>query len=215
MTWEDIFKEERKKEYYFKLRDFLLEEDKNKIILPSKENRLNAFKLTPFEDVKVVILGQDPYHNLNQAHGLSFSVLTKDYPKSLLNIFKELTDDLDISYPSTGDLTKWAKEGVLLLNTILTVEIHKPLSHKDRGWEELTKSVILALNKKEGKIVYILWGANARSYKKYIDTNKHLVIESVHPSPLSAHNGFFKSKPFSKTNEFLIKNNIKPIDFSL
>jgi len=215
MVWEDIFKIEREKPYYSKLKEFLAIEDRSKTILPKKEDRLSAFSLTPFENVKVVLLGQDPYHNYNQAHGLSFSVLNNEYPPSLVNIYKELVNDLGIEYPSTGNLSKWAKEGVLLLNTILTVELHKALSHKDKGWESLTLEVVKALSNRDKPLVFILWGANARSYKKYIDTSKHLVIESVHPSPLSAYNGFFGSKPFSKTNEFLVRNGIDKVDWRL
>ena len=216
MHWEDIFSLERKSEYYNRLKFFLIdEESKRKVILPKKEDRLNAFMFTPFDKVKVLLLGQDPYHNYNQAHGLSFSVLCDEYPPSLINIFKELVDDLKIEYPSTGNLTKWAKEGVLLLNTILTVELHNALSHKNRGWEELTLACIKALNEKKEHMVFILWGANARSYKKYIDESKHLVLDCVHPSPLSAYNGFFGSKPFSKTNDFLIRHNETPIDWRL
>ena len=216
MYWEDIFCLERSKEYYNKLKTFLNEEEnRGKVILPKKEDRLNAFRFAPFWAVKVVLLGQDPYHNYDQAHGLSFSVLCEEYPPSLLNIYKELVDDMKIDYPSTGNLSGWAKQGVLLLNTILTVELHKALSHKNKGWEDLTLACIKALNEKKDHLVFILWGASARSYKQYIDESKHLVIESVHPSPLSAYNGFFGSKPFSKTNEFLLKYNLSPIDWRL
>ena len=176
----------------------------------------NALKLTPYSKVKVVILGQDPYHGTGEAHGLSFSV--KDdikKPPSLKNIFKELHDDLGYPEPKSGNLEKWAKEGVLLLNSVLTVEKDKAASHKDLGWEILTDHIIKLLNNKETPIVFILWGNFAKKKKVYITNKKHLIIESPHPSPFSAYTGFFGSKPFSKTNNFLIKNNIEPIDFNL
>lgn len=183
---------------------------------PEYSDIFNALKLTPYSKVKVVILGQDPYHGTGQAHGLSFSV--KDgikKPPSLKNIFKELHDDLGYSEPTSGNLEKWAKEGVLLLNSVLTVEKDKAASHKDLGWEILTDHIINLLNMKETPIVFILWGNFARKKKVYITNKKHLIIESPHPSPFSAYTGFFGSKPFSKTNNFLIKNNIEPIDFNL
>lgn len=183
---------------------------------PEYNNIFNALKLTPYKNVKVVILGQDPYHGINEAHGLSFSVqdgIAK--PPSLKNIFKELYDDLNISEPESGNLTGWAKEGVLLLNSVLTVEKDKPASHKDLGWNLFTDHIIKLLNMKEEPIVFILWGNFARSKKIYITNKKHLIIESPHPSPFSARNGFFGSKPFSKTNNFLINNNIAPINWDL
>ena len=178
---------------------------------PEYNDIFNALKLTPYSKVKVVILGQDPYHGTGEAHGLSFSV--KDdikKPPSLKNIFKELHDDLGYPEPKSGNLEKWAKEGVLLLNSVLTVEKDKAASHKDLGWEILTDHII-----KETPIVFILWGNFAKKKKVYITNKKHLIIESPHPSPFSAYTGFFGSKPFSKTNNFLIKNNIEPIDFNL
>ena len=183
---------------------------------PEYNDIFNALKLTPYSKVKVVILGQDPYHGTGEAHGLSFSV--KDdikKPPSLKNIFKELHDDLGYPDPQSGNLEKWAKEGVLLLNSVLTVEKDKAASHKDLGWEILTDHIIKLLNMKETPIVFILWGNFAKKKKVYITNKKHLIIESPHPSPFSAYTGFFGSKPFSKTNNFLIKNNIEPIDFNL
>lgn len=183
---------------------------------PEYNDIFNALKLTPYSKVKVVILGQDPYHGTGEAHGLSFSV--KDNikkPPSLKNIFKELHDDLGYPEPKSGNLEKWAKEGVLLLNSVLTVEKDKAASHKDLGWEILTDHIIKLLNMKETPIVFILWGNFAKKKKVYITNKKHLIIESPHPSPFSAYTGFFGSKPFSKTNNFLIKNNIEPIDFNL
>lgn len=183
---------------------------------PEYNDIFNALKLTPYSKVKVVILGQDPYHGTGEAHGLSFSV--KDdikKPPSLKNIFKELHEDLGYPEPKSGNLEKWAKEGVLLLNSVLTVEKDKAASHKDLGWEILTDHIIKLLNMKETPIVFILWGNFAKKKKVYITNKKHLIIESPHPSPFSAYTGFFGSKPFSKTNNFLIKNNIEPIDFNL
>ena len=187
-----------------------------KTIYPAKENIFNALKLTPYKNTKVVIMGQDPYHGEGEAHGLSFSVQKGiKLPPSLKNIYKEIKDDLNIDEPLCGDLTKWAKEGVLLLNSTLTVVKDTPNSHKDLGWQRFTDYVIKVLNQKEEPIVFILWGNFARTKKEFITNPKHLIIESAHPSPFSARNGFFGSKPFSKTNEFLIKNNIKPIDWDL
>ena len=169
-----------------------------------------------YEDVKVVILGQDPYHELHQANGLAFSVYPGvKIPPSLVNIYKELKDDVNTFIPNHGDLTKWAKQGVLLLNNVLTVEEGKANSHAGIGWEIFTLNIVKALNRREKPMVFILWGNNARSKKQYIDTSRHLVLESAHPSPLSAHRGFFGSKPFSKANDFLIKNNMTPIDWQI
>ncbi len=183
---------------------------------PKYENIYNALKLTPYSNVKVVILGQDPYHEEGQAHGLSFSVQKGiKCPPSLINIYKELKDDLGIDNKDIGDLTPWAEEGVLLLNSVLTVRKSEAASHKDFGWELLTDHIIKLLNQKETPVVFILWGNFAKSKKKYITNKKHLIIESAHPSPLSAYNGFFGSKPFSKTNKFLKENNIKEVNFSL
>ena len=185
-------------------------------IYPPKDYIFNALKLTPYKDVKVVIMGQDPYHGENEAHGLSFSVQKGiKLPPSLKNIYKELYNDLNIEPAEYGDLTSWAKEGVLLLNSVLTVKKDTPASHQNLGWEPLTDYIIKKLNSKKEPIVFILWGNFARSKKKYITNPIHLVIESTHPSPFSANNGFFGSRPFSRTNEFLIKNNIKPINWQI
>ena len=183
---------------------------------PEYKNIFNALKLSSYENTKVVILGQDPYHGIGEAHGLSFSVQEGiKKPPSLKNIYKELKDDLGIDEAPTGDLTPWAKEGVLLLNSVLTVEKDKAASHKDLGWELFTDHIIKLLNEKESPVVFILWGNFARNKKKYITNPKHLIIESAHPSPFSAYNGFFGSKPFSKTNNFLISTNQKPINWDL
>ena len=215
MIWDDLIQSELKKTYFQRLIAFLKEEDQTKIILPIKENRLACLKLTPYDDVKVVIIGQDPYHNYHQAHGLAFSVEQGQFPPSLKNIYKELVDDMKVPYPKTGNLSKWAKQGVLLLNTALTVELHKPLSHQGKGWEEFTLEIVKNLNEKNTPIVFILWGAHAQKFMKYISNDKHLILTSVHPSPLSASRGFFGSKPFSKTNYFLTQQQMKPIDWSL
>lgn len=212
-NWDNILKGEYNKDYFKRLRSFLKEEYSTKICYPKKEEIFNALKYTNYEDVKVVILGQDPYHGENEAHGFCFSVRsTVKRPPSLNNILKELYDDLKI-VRKENELTSWAKQGVLLLNSVLTVVKDTPLSHRGIGWEEFTDSIIKKINEKDSTVVYILWGSYARS-KKYLITNpKHYVIESAHPSPLSANKGFFGSKPFSKTNEILIKNNMKPINW--
>ena len=216
-NWDCILKNEFQSEYYQNLRQFLKKEYFTKTIYPPMDDIFNAFKYTDFNDVKAVILGQDPYHGAGQAHGLCFSVKAGiKPPPSLINIYKEQKEDLGIDQPfDKGDLTKWTKQGVLLLNTVLTVRESQPNSHKGMGWEQLTDNVIRLLNGREKPIVFILWGANARSKKKFITNTHHLVIESAHPSPLSAYNGFFGSKPFSKTNEFLISTNQNPIDWQL
>lgn len=191
-------------------------EYKTKTIFPLRENIFNALKLTPYKDVKVVIVGQDPYHGEGEAHGLSFSVQDPTpLPPSLKNIYKEMKDDLGIDPAKSGDLTKWANEGVLLLNSTLTVIKDTPNSHSKLGWNLFTDYIIKVLNNSDTPIVFILWGNFARSKKEFITNPKHLVIESAHPSPFSARNGFFGSKPFSRTNEFLKKNNIKEIDWDL
>ena len=187
-----------------------------KTIFPPKNYIFNALKLTSYKDVKVVIVGQDPYHGVNEAHGLSFSVQKGvKVPPSLKNIYKELYDDLGVKPCDNGDLTRWAKQGVLLLNSVLTVEKDKPASHKNIGWEQFSDEVIKKVNEKNTPVVFILWGNFAKSKAKYITNPIHLVITSPHPSPFSAYSGFFGSKPFSRTNEFLRKNNMKEIDWKI
>ncbi len=187
-----------------------------KTIFPPKDYVFNALKLTPYSDVKVVIVGQDPYHGVGEAHGLSFSVQKGiKIPPSLKNIYKELENDLGILPFNEGDLTYWAKQGVLMLNAVLTVVKDTPASHRKLGWERLTDYIIKLLNNKEEPVVFILWGNFAKEKRAFITNSKHLVITSAHPSPFSANYGFFGSKPFSKTNEFLVKNNLKPIDWDL
>ena len=201
--WDIILEEEFKKEYYKKLGIFVKNEYKNKTIFPPYENVFDALRFTDYNNVKVVILGQDPYHGLGEAHGLSFSVKENvKMPPSLQNIFKELYSDLGIKR-TKSDLTDWAKEGVLLLNSIMTVEKDKPLSHKNKGWEIFTDTIISKLNEREEPVIFLLWGNFARSKKELITNKSHKIIESVHPSPLSASRGFFGSKPFSKINNYL------------
>ena len=214
--WDEVLKDDFNSPLYLKIREFLKEEYRTKTIYPSMYDIFNAFKFTPFSKVKAVILGQDPYHNEGQAMGLSFSVPNGiDVPPSLVNIYKEISSDLNLPIPKNGDLTKWAKEGVLLLNTVLTVRAHNANSHKACGWEKFTDGVIKKLSDKKENLVFILWGGNARSKKSLIDTSKHLILETVHPSPLSAYNGFFGCKHFSKCNEYLYKHNIETIDWDL
>lgn len=212
--WSKIIKKEKNKPYFKSMVYFLKTEyQKGKIIFPAKDNIFLSFKLTPFEKVKVVILGQDPYAKENQAHGLSFSVQNQKTPPSLKNIFKELKNDLCLNVQQ-NNLQKWSLQGVLMLNAILTVEKNKTLSHLGIGWEIFTKNIFKALNQKQ-KIVYILWGKFAQSYEKYIIKEHNYIIKNAHPSPFSAHRGFFNSKPFSKTNNFLISNKIKKINWQL
>lgn len=213
MTWNDIFLIEENKEYYKNLTKLVDEEYENYTCFPKKDEIFEAFKLTPYENVKVVILGQDPYHEINQAHGLAFSVKCEKLPPSLKNIYKEMKNDLGINHSQNGDLTYLAKQGVMLLNTTLTVREGKANSHEKFGWTTFTDNVISFLNEHETPIVFILWGNNARDKKKLITNQKHLIIESAHPSPLSANRGFFGTKPFSKTNEFLKNNNLLEIDW--
>ncbi|MBR4671713.1 MAG: uracil-DNA glycosylase [Bacilli bacterium] len=214
--WDLLLKDEYNKDYFKKLQKFVIEEYKTKTVYPKMSEIFNAFTKTSYENVKVVIIGQDPYHGENEAEGLSFSVKVGiQKPPSLINIFSELKSDLGIDPPNHGSLVSWAKEGVLLLNATLTVVKDTPKSHSNKGWETFTDEVIRLINKKEQPVVFILWGSDARSKKYLINNKKHLIIESAHPSPLSAYRGFFGSKPFSKTNDFLIKNNIKPIDWKI
>lgn len=215
-NWRSIIKSAGRRKSFQELEDFLKKEYQEKNIYPDKKDLWTAFEWTKYKDVKVVILGQDPYHGKNQAHGLSFSVKkgTK-IPPSLANIYKELADDLKISIPKHGYLKEWAEQGVFLLNTVLTVEEGKAGSHRGKGWEALTDAVILSLNKKDLPIVFILWGAEAKKKQKLIDEERHFIIHSYHPSPLSAYRGFFGSKPFSKANELLRESGQKEIDWQL
>ncbi|HLQ82766.1 MAG TPA: uracil-DNA glycosylase [Pseudogracilibacillus sp.] len=214
--WAHILNSEFNKPYFKDLDTFLNQAYQQETIYPAYKYIFNALNLTAYQDVKVVILGQDPYHGPNQAHGLSFSVKEGNkLPPSLKNIFKELTNDLSINHPSSGDLTAWANQGVLLLNAVLTVESGKANSHKNKGWEKFTDTIISKLNDKEHPIVYILWGAAAQQKIKLIDTTKHFIIKSVHPSPLSSYRGFFGSKPFSKTNQILHDLNLSEINWAL
>ncbi len=214
--WDQVLESEFAKEYFYNLLKFVQGEYKRKTIYPSKKEVFKAFRYTPYKNVKVVILGQDPYHGENQAEGLSFSVPKGvKKPPSLQNIFKELETDLGCKIPTTGSLVAWALQGVLLLNTVLTVVKDQAASHKDIGWETFTDYVIQKINEKDTPVVFILWGSYARSKKKYITNPKHFIVESAHPSPLSAYNGFFGSRPFSKTNAFLIKNNLQPINWQI
>ena len=211
--WDIILKEEINKEYFVNLLNDVNKLYEQKTIYPPKKDVFNAFRLS-YKDVKVVILGQDPYHGEGEAHGFAFSCLKVPIPPSLKNIYKELKDDLNIEKNmEDGNLFPWVKQGVMLLNTGLTVEKDKPNSHKDLGWHTFTDEVIKKLNEREDPIVFILWGNNARDKKKFITNERHLVIESAHPSPFSARNGFFGSKPFSKTNNFLKANNKKEINW--
>ena len=214
--WDLYLEEEYNKDYFKKLIEFIDNEYSEKTIYPKKCEIFNAFRHTSYKDTKVVILGQDPYHGEGEAHGLSFSVQEGvKLPPSLQNIFKELYDDIGVKNGQSGDLTPWTKEGVLLLNSVLTVRKDMPASHKDLGWQLLTDHIIKLINLKKEPVVFILWGNFARSKKTFITNPKHLVIESTHPSPFSARNGFFGSKPFSKANNFLKKNNIKEVNFTL
>lgn len=214
--WDELLKGEFEKEYYLRLRRFLISEYGHYRIYPNMYNIFNALKYTSYSDVKAVILGQDPYHQPGQAHGLCFSVQKgTPQPPSLQNIFKELYNDLGITPPHHGELVSWAQNGVLLMNTVLTVRESAPNSHKGKGWEIFTDRVIGLLNEREKPMVFILWGGNARSKKPLITNPAHLILESPHPSPLSAYNGFFGNKHFSKTNEFLTRNGIEPIDWRI
>jgi uracil-DNA glycosylase len=212
--WKLKLKEEFEKEYFLKLSEFVKNEYKSKTVYPPGSLIFNAFNLCPFDKVKAVIIGQDPYHGPGQAHGLCFSV--KDgvaFPPSLVNIFKEIGQDLGLRRPVSGNLERWAAQGVLLLNATLTVLAHQAGSHQKKGWEEFTDSVICTLNKEKQNTVYFLWGAYAQKKGESIDRSKHLVLESVHPSPLSASRGFFGNKHFSQCNAYLIENGIVPVNW--
>ena len=214
--WYEVLKTEFYSPYFADIKTFLIEEKRQHIVYPPSKLIFNAFNLTPFDNVKVVILGQDPYHNVGQAHGLAFSVPDGiQKPPSLQNIFKELKNDLGIEIPSTGNLEKWAKEGVLLLNASLTVRANMAASHAKIGWQRFTDAAIKALSDKKENLVFILWGNYAIAKEKLIDSSKHLVLKTVHPSPLSASRGFFGCHHFSKTNEYLINKGIKPICWKL
>ena len=215
-SWDILLGKEFEKDYYSRLREFLKVEYATRTIYPDMHNIFNALKYTPYEDVKVVILGQDPYHGPGQAHGLCFSVQRGiEPPPSLKNIFKEIEAETGIPASACGDLSGWAKQGVLLLNTVLTVRAGQANSHKGMGWEILTDKIISLLNEREQPLVFMLWGANARSKKALIKNPQHLVLETVHPSPLSAYNGFFGCGHFVKANNFLCDNGLEKIDWSI
>lgn len=215
-SWDDILKDEFKKDYYLRLREFLISEYRTRDIYPDMYDIFNALKYTPYEDVKAVIIGQDPYHQPGQAHGLCFSVKKGvKVPPSLVNIFKELNSDLGIDIPSHGCLTDWAESGVLLLNTILTVRRSQPGSHAGKGWEILTDRIISLLNEREKPVVFILWGNNAKAKKRLITNDRHLVLEGAHPSPLGAHKGFWNGRYFSRANEFLEAHGTEGIDWRI
>lgn len=211
-TWNEILVEEMHKDYYQELQAFVQKRRAEVRVFPEEKNVFNALELTPFESVKVVILGQDPYHGFGQAHGLSFSVQKGiPLPPSLKNIYKELQDDIGGDFPTEGDLTHWAKQGVLLLNTVLTVEEGNANSHKGMGWERLTNRLIESLNELNHPVIFILWGKPAQDKEKLITNSNHVILKAPHPSPLSAYRGFFGSKPFSKVNDILIQQGQTPI----
>lgn len=214
--WLEALKDEFKQPYYRELFQTVNEEYKTRQIFPPADDIFNAFHLTPLKDVKVVIFGQDPYHNVGQAHGLCFSVKKGvQVPPSLVNIYKELEDDLGCTIPDHGYLVKWAQQGVLMLNTVLTVRAHQANSHRGIGWEQFTDAAIKVLNEQDRPIVFILWGSPAQRKKVMLNNPKHLILEAPHPSPLSAYRGFFGSRPFSQTNEFLKKNGLAEIDWQI
>lgn len=214
--WDELLKDEFNKEYYLKLRDFLKAEYSTKTIFPNMYNIFDALKHTSYKDTKVLILGQDPYHGENQAHGLAFSVQPNvATPPSLLNMYKELNSDLGCFIPDNGYLIPWADQGVLLLNTALTVRAHEANSHKDKGWEIFTDKIIQLLNERKDPVIFVLWGANARKKKAFIDSSRHYILEAPHPSPLSAHRGFLGCKHFSKINEILNSIDKVPINWQI
>lgn len=214
--WLPALKEEFSKDYYKNLFSFVKEEYSTQVIYPPSEDIFNALHLTPLKDVKVLILGQDPYHNEHQAHGLSFSVLPgEDAPPSLQNIYKELQDDMGCYIPNNGYLKKWADQGVLMLNTVLTVRAHQANSHQGKGWEQFTDAIIQAVNAQDRPIVYLLWGRPAQNKIPMLTNPKHLILKAPHPSPLSAYRGFFGCKHFSQTNAFLQEHGIAPIDWQI
>lgn len=214
--WLEPLSKEFQKPYYKELFQFVKQEYSSTQVFPPADDIFNAFHLTPLNEVKVVIIGQDPYHNVGQAHGLCFSVKPDvDLPPSLVNIYQELKDDLGCKIPNNGYLVKWAKQGVLMLNTVLTVRAHMANSHHGKGWEQFTDAAIRALNEQKRPIVFILWGRPAQMKKSMLNNPNHLILEAPHPSPLSAYRGFFGSKPFSKTNKFLEEHGLKPIDWQI
>ena len=215
--WLEEISDEFRKPYYAQLFQFVKKEYSTYVVYPPAEDIFNAFHFTPLSKVKVVILGQDPYHNVNQAHGLSFSVKPdqKEIPPSLVNIYQELHEDLGCYRPNNGYLKKWADQGVMLLNTVLTVRAHQANSHHDIGWEQFTDAAIRVLNEQDRPMVFILWGRPAQAKKSMLNNPKHLILEAPHPSPLSAYRGFFGSRPFSKTNEFLKEHGVAPIDWQI
>ena len=215
--WLPAVREEFAKPYYRQLYQFVKEEYSRTVVYPPAEDIFNALHFTPLSEVKVLILGQDPYHNEHQAHGLSFSVLPdqKEIPPSLQNIYKELQDDLGCKIPNNGYLKKWADQGVLLLNTVLTVRAHQANSHQGRGWEQFTDAIIQAVNAQDRPIVYMLWGRPAQSKIPMLTNPRHLILKAPHPSPLSAYRGFFGSRPFSKTNAYLEEHGLTPIDWQI
>jgi uracil-DNA glycosylase len=215
-SWANALSNEIKKPYFIELLNFLEEEYKNQTIYPTKENIFQALETCSIENCKVVIIGQDPYHQPEQAHGLSFSVLPGvKTPPSLRNIYKELREDLNIDIPETGYLMKWAKQGILLLNTVLTVREGEPNSHKNKGWEQFTDKILVELNKQERPIIFVLWGKHAQSKEALISNGQHVILKAHHPSPLSASRGFFGSKPFSKINKILEELKNEPIDWAI
>lgn len=212
--WKNRLRSEFEKEYFVRLASFIKDEYLNSKIYPPGALIFNAFDVCPFEKVRAVIIGQDPYHGPGQAHGLCFSVKDGvEFPPSLINIFKEIESDMGIPQPSSGDLTRWARQGVLLLNATLTVRAHQAGSHQKKGWEEFTDYVIKILNSEKKNIVFFLWGSYAQKKGESIDRSRHLVLESVHPSPLSASKGFFGNRHFSRCNDYLVSNGIEPIDW--
>ncbi|WP_339831470.1 uracil-DNA glycosylase [Paenibacillus sp. FSL R7-0272] len=214
--WDEVLQQEMEAEYFDKIRYALAAEYKTQTVYPPKEDLFSALKLTPYHRVKAVIIGQDPYHGAGQAHGLSFSVRPGvRVPPSLKNIYKELHADLGVPVPKHGSLIHWAEQGVLLLNAVLTVRESQPNSHQALGWQTFTDAVIRELNERNEPMVYMLWGSHAQKKGAFINRDKHLVLESTHPSPLAAHRGFLGSRPFSKANEFLVSKGIKPIDWTI
>lgn len=215
--WLEAISEEFQKPYYKELYSFVKEEYSSKVIYPPSEDIFNAMHFTPLSKVKVLILGQDPYHNENQAHGLSFSVPTtqKDIPPSLQNIYKELKEDMGCYIPNNGYLKKWADQGILLLNTVLTVRAHQANSHQGKGWEQFTDAIIQAVNEQDRPVVYMLWGRPAQTKIPMLTNPKHLILKAPHPSPLSAYRGFFGCKHFSQANEFLVQHGMEPIDWQI